>query len=167
VFSALASADRVSNMAILDVIPIRHEPHYRTSTIGLYNGGLFFAWVTGAFLPEDFPRGSDWRARKRWYAALHRFDHEGNHITSDIWCPGPGIRDGQQERLDGWLEALPGREFCDIAIRPFRLVVDGIVFGLVPECHGEHPDGEQEDDWAEFYPGRLGFAPPWDGSYST
>jgi formate hydrogenlyase regulatory protein HycA len=154
-------------VAIPDLIPIRHEPGYRTSTIGRYDGGLFFAWVTGTLSPIYSPRGDDWLARKRWYAVLHRFDHDGNHTGSDIWCPGPGIRDGQQERLEAWLEALPGREFCDIAIRLFQLVADGIVFGLVPECHGEYSDGEEQDDWAEFYPGRLGFSSPWDGCYST
>jgi formate hydrogenlyase regulatory protein HycA len=154
-------------VALPDLIPVRYEPAYRTSTIGRYDRGLFFAWVTGAFSPDYFPRGDDWPARKRWYAVMHRFDLGGNHTGSGIWCPGPGIRDGQQERLEAWLEGLPGREFCDIAIRPFQLVVDGIVFGLVPECHGEYPDGEEEDDWAEFYPGRLGFSSPWDGCYST
>ncbi|MER7429960.1 hypothetical protein ABT362_44975 [Nonomuraea rubra] len=27
--------------------------------------------------------------------------------------------------------------------------------------------GDQEDDWAELYPDRLGFGEPWDGQYST
>ncbi len=151
-------------MAIPDLIPIRHEPDYRTSTIGHYDKGLFFAWVTGAF-PPGYSLGADWQSHQRWYAVLHRFDHDGRHDGSDIWCPGPGIRRGPRERLEAWLDALPGHTFCDIAIRPFQLVVDGIVFGLVAERHGEYPDGE--GDWAEFYPGRLGFSSPWDGSYST
>jgi hypothetical protein len=154
-------------VAIPDLIPIRHEPGYRTSTIGRYDEGLFCGWVTGAFSPDYFPRGNDWPTHKRWYSVMHRFDRDGNHTSSDIWSPGPGILEGQQERLGGWLEALPGREFCDIAIRPFQRVADGIVFGLVPECHGDYPDGEEKEDWAEFYPGRLGFSSPWDGSYST
>jgi formate hydrogenlyase regulatory protein HycA len=47
------------------------------------------------------------------------------------------------------------------------LEVDGTLFGLVRECHGEYPEGEERDDWAEFYPNRLGFSAPWDGSYDT
>ena len=62
------------------------------------------------------------------------------------------------------LGALPGREYTDIAIRPFRLTVDGVLFGLLIEQHGDHED---EDDWVELYPDRLGFSAPWDGQYST
>ncbi|MDH6709187.1 hypothetical protein P3T27_005933 [Kitasatospora sp. MAA19] len=153
-------------MAIPDLIPIQHEPDFRTETIGRFDGGLFFAWITGGF-PPGYKHGPDWGDHKRWYAILHRFDHSGNYVDSDIWCPGPGPGHGVDERLAEWLDALPGREYCDIAIRPFQLTVDGILFGLVPECHGEYPDGEEEDDWAEFYPGGLGFSPPWDGLYDT
>ncbi|NVI89504.1 hypothetical protein HUX53_20025, partial [Actinomadura sp. BRA 177] len=48
--------------------------------------------------------------------------------------------------------------------RPFRLTFDDVLFGLVIERHGENED---EDDWAELYPDRLGFCAPWDGTYST
>jgi hypothetical protein len=153
-------------MAIPERIPIRHEPRYRTSMIGRYDAGLFFGWISGAFAPNYKP-DADWAAHKRWYAILHRFDHEGRHTVSDIWCPGSGIRRGQQERLDAWLGALPGRAYGDIAIRPFRIEVDGIVFGLVAEGRGEYPGGLQEEDWTEFHPGRLGFSAPWDGTYDT
>ena len=149
-----------------DLIPIRHEPTYRTNTIGRYDDGLFFGWISGAFAPTYKP-DANWAAHKRWYAILHRFDHDGHHTTSNVWCPGDGVRDGQQERLDGWLAALPGRAFGDIAIRPFQIEVDGIVFGLVPECHGEYLAGHEVLDWAEFYPGRLGFSAPWSGRYDT
>jgi formate hydrogenlyase regulatory protein HycA len=58
------------------------------------------------------------------------------------------------------LRGLPRRTYTDIAVRPFELVVDGVLFGLVT---GEE-DGE---GWAELYPDRLGFGPPWDGSYDA
>jgi formate hydrogenlyase regulatory protein HycA len=69
--------------------------------------------------------------------------------------------------LDPGLKELPGRVYGDIAIRPFQVEADGIVFGLVPESHHEYPDGRRELDWAEFYPGQLGFSSPWDGCYDT
>ncbi|WP_374207137.1 hypothetical protein [Streptomyces sp. APSN-46.1] len=54
----------------------------------------------------------------------------------------------------------------DIAIRPFRTVVEGVVFGLVTEAHGVDEDGEH--DWAaELHPDRLEFSAPWDGAYDT
>lgn len=63
------------------------------------------------------------------------------------------------------LRDFPGASSATSPSVQFQLVVDGIVFGLVRECHGEYPDGEEEDDWAEFYPGRLRFSSPWDGCY--
>ena len=154
-------------MAIPELIPIVHEPDYRTSTIGRYDGGQFFAWITGAF-PPGTKIGPDWGDHKRWYAVIHRFDRDGTHIGSDAFCPGTGTNPGYsaaiKAKLAEWLDALPGRKYCDIAIRPFQIEVDGIVFGLVPDRptkDGGEPKG------AEFYPGMLGFHEPWDGSYDT
>jgi hypothetical protein len=62
------------------------------------------------------------------------------------------------------LDTLPKREYDDITIRPFRLTVDKVLFGLIIEQHGEDED---EDDWAELYPDHLGFCDRWDGQYST
>lgn len=73
--------------------------------------------------------GADWTARKRWYAILQRFEHDGSHTTSDIWCPGLGIRRGQQERLAQSLDALPGRVYSNIAIRPFQVEVEDVGLG--------------------------------------
>ncbi|HEX4225906.1 MAG TPA: hypothetical protein VHZ97_26310 [Pseudonocardiaceae bacterium] len=123
-------------MAIPALVPIAREAGYRTDAIGWYDRGQFFAWVTGAYLPGE-RIDADWRNHKRWYAAIHRFDHDGHHTGSDIWCPGPGTRDGIVQRLQSWLEELSGRIYRDISIRPFQIVVDGIIFGLVPECHGD------------------------------
>ncbi|KAB1984189.1 hypothetical protein F8144_28470 [Streptomyces triticiradicis] len=107
---------------------------------------------------------------------LHRFDPQERHIHSDIWCAGtwaeqqrhPHGNDSVRARATGrpteLLDGLPGLEYGDIAIRPFHLTVDGVLFGLVPERHAE---GEGEDDWAELYPDRLGFSAPWDGLYDT
>jgi hypothetical protein len=58
------------------------------------------------------------------------------------------------------LGSLPAIEYGDIAIRPFRLEVDGVVFGLVV-------GGDEESEWATLEPDDLLFSVPWDGSYST
>ncbi|MEU3653694.1 hypothetical protein AB0E67_12855 [Streptomyces sp. NPDC032161] len=59
--------------------------------------------------------------------------------------------------------ALP--DACgDIAVRPFRLTVDGVLFGLVTE---RHEAGDGEHDRAELLPDGLGFGASWDGLYDT
>ncbi|MFE7531711.1 hypothetical protein ACFU7Y_39320 [Kitasatospora sp. NPDC057542] len=160
-------------MSVPDLIPIRHEPHYRTASIGRWDRGQFFAHVTGVFMGRE--GGDCGRPVKRWYAVLHEFDESGRHIDSTIEATGT-VPDGPEkmpvvaaarELLDGWLGALPGRKFGDIKIAPFAEHCEGVLFGLVLECHGEYAEGEEQDDWAEFYPNRLGFSAPWDGSCDT
>jgi formate hydrogenlyase regulatory protein HycA len=162
-------------MAVPEIVPIIHEPGYRTATIGRYAQGQFLASVTYAF-PSGFSRGEGWEDQKRLYVVLHRFDPRGRHLHSDIWCSGTwaeqqrhphgndSVRVRAKARLAELLDGLPGLEYGDIAIRPFQLSVDGVLFGLVTERHAE--DGG-EDDWAELYPDRLGFSAPWDGTYDT
>jgi formate hydrogenlyase regulatory protein HycA len=168
----------VSVMAVPDVIPIAHEPGYRTDTIGRYDGGQFFASVTYAFRTSYTRQDGPWQDHKRLFVVLHTFETDGSHRDSDIWCAGTqrevmqagsrahGDDPGAQAdaRLAKLLDALPGREYTDIAIRPFRVVFDDAIFGLVVERHAE--DGT-EDDWAELYPDALGFQEPWDGQYDT
>jgi formate hydrogenlyase regulatory protein HycA len=158
-------------MTVPDLVPIRHEPAARTSTIGRWDTGQFFAHVSGVPAGRD----AEGRVLRRWYSVLHEFDISGRHQTSRIQAVGV-VADGPakvestasaKRLLDGWLDSLPGLRFTDIAIAPFAVEVDGTVFGLVRECHGEYPEGEERDDWAEFYPIRLGFSAPWDGTYDT
>ncbi|MEU6625101.1 hypothetical protein ABZ926_30650 [Streptomyces litmocidini] len=158
-------------MTVPDLVPIRHEPDYRTSTIGQWGGGQFFAHVSGVVAGRD----GDGRVVRRWYSVLHEFDADGHHLGSRIRsagtvADGPGkvlVVEAAQRLMEEWLDSLPGRRFADIAVAPFAVEADGTLFGLVPECHGEYPDGEEQHDWAEFYPNRLGFSAPWDGSYDT
>lgn len=162
-------------MAVPEIIRIAHEPDHRTETIGRYADGQFFASITYAF-PEGFTRGEGWQDHKKLFVVLHRFDGDGHHLDSDIWCAGSwreqqeqphtanSVRARAQDRMAHLLDGLPGREYGNISIRPFRLTVDNVLFGLVVERHGEV---ENEDDCAELYPDRLGFSAPWDGAYDT
>ncbi|MEU9317799.1 hypothetical protein [Streptomyces sp. NPDC048295] len=172
-------------MAVPAIIPIAHEPDYRTGTIGRYTGGQFLASITYAF-PDGFTLGDGWEEHKRLYTVLHRFDHEGRHVDSEIERVGTWAEQRQrpqgedsvlaraQSRMAALLDGLPGREYGDIAIRPFRLMVDDVLFGLVVERHDGGEDGhendevdEHEDEWAELHPDGLGFYAPWDGQYDT
>ncbi|MFB6484442.1 hypothetical protein ACFCXF_02155 [Streptomyces virginiae] len=163
-------------MAVPEIIPVVHEPDYRTSTIGRFSGGQFLASITYAS-PDGFAMGDGWEERKRLFVVLHTFDHDGHHQESDIWCAGTWAEQMKRRydarsvvaraeaRLADALAGLPGRTYCDIAIQPFQVTVDGVVFGLITECHAEDEDGEH--DWAELYPDRLGFSAPWNGEYDT
>ncbi|MEV6302082.1 hypothetical protein AB0M02_21890 [Actinoplanes sp. NPDC051861] len=153
-------------MAIPERVPIVHEPGYRTDTIGGFDGGQFFGSVV-ATLEDGSGARDDWVRFKKWWAVLHRFDHEGGHTGSQIWFAGTsederGSIKRAEECLGGWLDALPGRVYGDIAIRLFRVEAGGHVFGLVD--WSQEYDGE---DHAEFLPDDLGFDPPWDGLYDT
>jgi hypothetical protein len=124
------------------------------------------ASVTGAYA-ERYRLGSDWQQHQRWYAVLHRFDRQGRHLGSDIWYAGTtaqgqrAVVEQAEQRLTLWLDALPDREYADIAVRPFRLEVDGVGFGLVV-C-----SDPEVDDWVVLYPDDLCFYAPWDGRYDT
>ncbi len=156
---------RVSGMAIPERVPIAHEPGYRTSTIGRYDGGQFFGSVT-ATLEDGGGADDDWFRAKRWYAVLHRFDAGGGHTGSEIWFAGTSEEEGAsidraEAHLADLLDALPGRAYGDIAVKLFQVEADGHVFGLV--------DGSEayDGDHAELLPDDLGFDPPWDGCYDT
>ncbi|MFI8458921.1 hypothetical protein [Kitasatospora sp. NPDC085464] len=145
-------------MSVPELIPIRHEPEGRTRTIGRWWGGAFFASVTG---PVDRPE---------WYAVLHRFDSAGQHLDSAIRAAGTGPE--ARRLLEEWLDALPGREYGSIAIAPFEVRFDGVLFRLVIEEDGEDGEHEEDDDeadrfTAELQPDGLGFHAPWCGCYDT
>jgi hypothetical protein len=165
-------------MAVPEIIPIAHQPGYRTDAIGRYAEGQFLASITYAMTEGTRRDGPErgWEEHKRLYVVLHTFDEKGVHSESDIWCAGtwaeqrrrpPGaesVLSRAASRMALLLDGLAGRAYGDIGIRPFRLTVDGVIFGLVTERHCE---GAGEDDWAELYPDRLGFSAPWDGRYDT
>jgi formate hydrogenlyase regulatory protein HycA len=158
-------------MAVPEVIPISYEPHGRAEAIGRYADGQFLGTVTYAF-PRGYRPDDGWENEKRLFAVLHTFDAEGRHRDSEIWCAGTWAEqlrapDGEASilqrarvHLAKLLRSLPRRSYTDIAIRPFQLTVDGVLFGLVT---GQ----DEEGGWAELYPDRLFFSPPWDGSYDA
>lgn len=152
-------------MTIPELIPIKRYAGYHTDTIGQHAEGQFFACITGAHVRLLHP-DADLARRQRWYAVLHRFDSDGNHLGSDIEFAGT-TADGQQASvdkawatLDGWLGQLVSPVYGDIAVKLFEVEVDGVRFGLVDLSgdHGEH---------VELLPNHFGFYPPWNGSYDT
>jgi formate hydrogenlyase regulatory protein HycA len=152
-------------MAIPDLIPIAREEGYRTDTIGRFDGGQFLGFVTFT-LP--MPPPDDWPRHKRYYAVLHRFDDDGNHLGTEAWFAGVAA-DGEGDvharassRLDAMIAALGEVEYGDVSVKLFSVEVDGETFGLVD---ASDPDEEVEE--VELKPNYLVFFEPWDGSYDT
>src|SRR5580700_10036316 len=78
----------------------------RFGLVGRYeNDRQFMAFVTGSF-PKNWECGTypaayleaNWERHKRWYAVLHRFDKEGNHIGTQAWSGGTTF-DGQEAAI--------------------------------------------------------------------
>jgi hypothetical protein len=132
--------------------------------IGHYRDGQFLAFVVAGL--QGLPAGDDWTSRKRWYAVLHRFDHAGVHVHSDVWFAGT-TADGEKrvcqraaERVDALLADLPDLQYDDVAVKTFAITVDDTVFGLIDET-------DEEGGYVELQPNGLGFYEPWDGDYDS
>ncbi|MFG2946777.1 hypothetical protein [Streptomyces adustus] len=158
-------------MPVPEVIPIAYEPQGPTQAVGRYADGQFLGSVTYAF-PEKYRPDDGWEVHKRLYSVLHLFDADGRYRDSEIWCAGTWAEQQRsphggtsvlahaRAHLATKLRSLPRRTYTDIAVRPFHVTVDGVLFGLLT--------GEDEGEpWAELYPDHLGFGAPWDGRYDT
>jgi hypothetical protein len=156
----------LADVHVPEVIPIARETGYHTDTIGRYADGQFYARIHGAHRDDDREHNLD-RERIRWYAYVHLFGLDGVHVRSDVALIGigPYLRGQLGEQADATLAALldqlPDRTFGGIAIRPFRVLYDGVTFGLIDESDTDR------GAWFELYPDRLGFGEPWDGLYDT
>lgn len=67
---------------------------------------------------------------------LYIFDKEGNHIKTNHWFAGVTSQadpSAMRMKLDEMIAELGRFEFSDIEVKPFQTVIDGVVFGLVPD----------------------------------
>jgi formate hydrogenlyase regulatory protein HycA len=143
------------------------------------------AFVTGA-MPEAFERGERWdpecrsaddyyRKYKGWYAVLHTFDADGNHLQTQARLGGMDSEgysnacDGADAQLRELLNELRGQspKVGDIYIRPFDVEVDGVRHALVYETI-QPEEGAEVIECVMLWPRDIMFHPPWDsGEYST
>ena len=148
------------------------------SYVGRMNDGTqYMSFISGAF-PDDYRVNSDnedWCKVKSWIGVLHLFGAEGNHLKSEARHGGYDI-EGWDEGCDkAWAQVHamfdPYRanwlKRCDIFVKPFSLVIDGITHGLVyratePDANGNVYEG------VFLEPRDVIFHPPWDsGEWST
>ena len=142
--------------------------------MGFVTGAFPKDWWSGAYPPEYLQ--ANWDRHKQWYAVLHRFDDEGNHIGSEIWSGG-STHAGQDaaigralRKLEEMRQGLGNVELCDIDVKPFAVEVDGYLFGLIYELKNyddpANPEGTYEFVMLE--PNDIMFHPPWDsGEWSS
>jgi formate hydrogenlyase regulatory protein HycA len=148
-------------MAIPERIPIAYEPDYYTRYIGKTKDGRQFM----AFVVATEGKG------KPWYAVLHTFDADGNHLDTEAWLAGTTAK-GEQEACElaqkKRLEMLAGLgkyKLCKIKVKLFSVKIDGHLFGLVDSSEPE--EGPEFAERVTLWPNDLLFTPPWNGTYST
>ncbi|HZY83142.1 MAG TPA: hypothetical protein VFE50_26665 [Cyclobacteriaceae bacterium] len=148
-------------MPIPKKIPIQRMEDYHTHYIGkIADGRQFFGYESFVF-PSGVP-ANEWQSQRKEYVVLYIFDSDGNHLETLHWFAGTTAEQSQGATTQ-WLEKkiseLGDFEYTDINVKPFQTIIDGVVFGLVPN---------EEYEVVELEPGSaIAFHEPWDGEYDT
>lgn len=150
-------------MSIPEKIPILRIEDYHTHYLGKTSDGRrFWGYETFAYSPKfaDIQEADTSRYRSD-YVVLHLFDKKGNYLSSRSFSPGKGIAVGFEltEMLETWISELGRTKYCNIEIKPFSTVIDGFIFGLIPD---------DTNTSLELQPSStISFLEPWDGEYYT
>jgi hypothetical protein len=143
----------------------------------LNDGTQYMSFVTGA-VPDGYrfnTDNEDWRKVKSWIGVLHLFDAQGNHLRSEARHGGYDIEGPDVACDKAWAEVhamfTPYRAkwlmHCDIFVKPFSIVIDGITHGLVYEAAQSEENGPVYEG-VFLKPRDVMFHPPWDrGQWST
>ncbi|MFI0423212.1 hypothetical protein [Spongiactinospora sp. 9N601] len=127
-----------------------------------YADGQFLASITYTFrekFNELVTASGNWRTTSAYMSYPTDSTSRAGTSSPTSGAPEPGGNKQQrphatnsavaraQARMDGLLDKPPQRKYCGIAIRPFQLVFDGVLFSLLLEQG--HSGQEDEYDWAE------------------
>lgn len=142
-------------------LPINREEEYHTHFIGKTKDGTqFFGYQTFVF-PNGIPKEDSEKSRKE-YVVLHLFDKKGNHLKTDHWYAGTTDQTSDeltQNKLEEMVAELGGVKYQDIAVKPFQIEIDGIVFGLIPDENTKSIELQPSST--------IAFSAPWNGEYYT
>ena len=150
---------------IPDLIPINREVGHHTHYIGKYRTRKQFA----AFVVASFPRDqiqNHTREERLWYAVVHEFDKDGNHLQTRHSYLGSAADQGadftkrSMKALAKLMEDLGQVRYANIKVKLFSVEIDGRLFGLVDDSDGDTTR-------VTLWPNDLAFFPPWSGSYDT
>lgn len=142
-------------------LPITRIENCHTHYLGkVSDGRLFWGYETFVFAkPYHEISTDDWRNFRKEYVILHTFNKEGNHLEtkyhSAFLIESPELSAKLAELIAG----LGNVRYQDIEIKLFQTMIDGTVFGLVPD---------EETETINLQPSStISFQEPWDGEYYT
>lgn len=142
-------------------ILIKREEDYHTHYIGrTEDGRQFFGYETFVF-PNGMQE-SDWEKSRKEYVVLYIFDKDGNYLKTNHWFAGTtSVTNGTltRQKLEQMISDLGKVRFTNIKVKPFQTIIDGVVFGLVPNPEYETVDLEPSST--------ISFHAPWNGEYDT
>ena len=139
---------------------IKRMEDLQTALIGRCETGQFFVTETFPIAGES---DSKLPEKHRLYVVQYLFKLNGEFLGAEhakINCDfGHDYSRLVEEKKSKFLEGLGPCEFCDIAVKPFSIMIDEIQFGLV------YSEGTGS---INLEPGpTITFMEPWDGEYYT
>jgi len=147
---------------IPELIPIKREEDYHTHYIGKTGDGRQFFGYESFVFPDSHHTSDDWTKSRKEYVVLYIFDNRGNHLETKHWYAGTTAEADDavsRQKLEEFVSQLGPVTYTDIIVKPFQVVIDGFIFGLVPNKNGK---------CVELQPGNtISFQEPWDGEYYT
>lgn len=149
-------------MAIPDKIPIARLEDLYTNYLGKCAGNrLFWGLEIFAFtVPAEKRTGKDWEKHRKEYIVLFLFNSDGDflearHIYASLTSETGGS--DFEEEIKSLMADLSEVSYEDIAVKPFKTIIDGFTFGLIVD---------EENEAVHLQPSSLiTFLEPWDGEY--
>lgn len=143
-------------------LPVERMEDYHTHHIGKYESGKqFWGYQTFVFTKRQFLEGEKYENYRREYAVLYLFDKEGNFNEAKFEFAGTtdSLKFDTSEKVEEMVTQLGEIEYCNIEIKPFEVLIDNFIFGLVPN---------EETEMIELQPSNtIAFSEPWEGEYCT
>jgi formate hydrogenlyase regulatory protein HycA len=141
------------------LIPIKRMQDYHTHYLGkIDDGRLFFGSETFAYTETNFKtRNLEDRID---FAVLYLFDKKGDFQEAIYFMATSQTEKNLLSiKLDELVNSLGKIKFCDIKVKPFETIIEGIKFGLIIDGETESIDLEPSST--------ISFSEPWDGEYYT
>ena len=143
-----------------EILLIKRMEDLQTGLIGRFETGQFFVTET---LPIVGELDSKLPEKHQLYVVRYLFRLNGEFLSAEHakinCCSGRDHLCLVVEKKSEFLDGLGPYEFCDIAVKPFSIMIDEIQFGLV------------YSEWTgsiSLEPGpTMIFMEPWDGEYYT